>query len=134
MKLSRIPTVEKTAKRSFSFRQSTWDSLDEYLEEYQKHHGTKVDMKDLVERMVLDFMEADKDFQKKLTARLQAPKGGKPAAGQEAGAAPDAPDAPDASDASDAAARGAGQGEAAGESHANPDSVAGEQADSPRYS
>jgi hypothetical protein len=74
MKLTHIPVVEKTAKRSFSFKQSTVEKLAAYHEMYQEFIGAKVDLKDVVERMLLDFMEADKDFQKSAKA---APKGGK---------------------------------------------------------
>ncbi|MBK3780045.1 DUF2274 domain-containing protein [Paraburkholderia aspalathi] len=85
MKLTHIPVVEKTAKRSFSFKQSTVEKLAAYHEMYQEFIGAKVDLKDVVERMLLDFMEADKDFQK---SAKPAPKGGK---GDAKGGKPEAP-------------------------------------------
>jgi hypothetical protein len=66
MKLARIPSVETTVKHSFSFRQSTSEKLEAYQKRYQKVHGQEVTMKDLVEHMLMTFMEEDKAFQKEL--------------------------------------------------------------------
>lgn len=79
MKVSQIATVEKTAKRSFSFRVSTVKQLEAYQKAYEDTFGVTVEMKDLVEQMLLDFMRDDKNFQAKLKAVRQPAKGGKPA-------------------------------------------------------
>jgi hypothetical protein len=66
MKLARIPSVETTVKHSFSFRQSTAVKLEAYQKLYEKTHGQEVTMKDLVEQMLVIFMDGDKDFERYL--------------------------------------------------------------------
>ncbi|WP_126223528.1 DUF2274 domain-containing protein [Burkholderia ambifaria] len=66
MKLTRIPGTEATVKHSFSFRKSTMDQLLAYQQFYQKMTGTEVNLKDVVEQMLLDFMADDKTFQREL--------------------------------------------------------------------
>lgn len=83
MKLTPIATVEKTVKRSFSFRQSTSTLLEDYQKAYEEKFGVSVEMKDLVEQMLLDFMRDDKDFQAKRKSARQPAKGGKPAGADE---------------------------------------------------
>ena len=77
MKVSKIATVEQTKKRSFSFRASTVNQLEAYQSAYEEAFGVKVEMKDLVEQMLLDFMRDDKTFQAKLKTTRQPVKAGK---------------------------------------------------------
>lgn len=72
MKLSAIPGVEPTVKHGFSFRQSTADMLQFYHQCYSRHIGSDVALKDVVERMLLDFMEDDKAFQREWRLHQQA--------------------------------------------------------------
>lgn len=95
MKLSRIPGTERTVKHSFSFKQSTTDLLQKYVAFYEKTTGADVNLKDVTEQMLLDFMGDDKDFQRSLrqeTAGRATPVAAPaPAAAEPAPAAPAEP-------------------------------------------
>ena len=64
MRLSRISGTEPTAKQSFSFKTSTVAALTRYQECYVATHGADVPLKDMVEKMLQQFMLDDKDFQR----------------------------------------------------------------------
>lgn len=68
MKLSRIAGQESGVKVSYTFKQSTTELLERYRKEFSTVTKTDVKMKDLVEQMLLDFMQDDKEFQKRLRA------------------------------------------------------------------
>lgn len=64
MKLSRIPGSEATLKQTFALRASTLARLQQYQSCYKAEHGTEVSMKDMVEQMLMTFMQEDKAFQR----------------------------------------------------------------------
>lgn len=88
MKLSRIPGTEKTVKHSFSFKQSTTDLLQKYVAFYEKNTGAEVNLKDVTEQMLLDFMGDDKDFQRSLRQESARPAAAAAAAPSEPAFAP----------------------------------------------
>lgn len=85
MKLTRIPGTEATVKHSFSFRKSTMDQLLAYQQFYQKMTGTEVNLKDVLEQMLLDFMADDKAFQRELKQPVAASAPAAPAAKADTG-------------------------------------------------
>lgn len=64
MKLSYIPANETTVKLTFSFKKSTTDKLAQYQACYKAEHNGDINMKDMVEAMLTEFMSDDKAFQK----------------------------------------------------------------------
>lgn len=74
MKLTRIAIHEPSVKNSFTFKQSTADMLERYRQAYSKMVGSDVKMSAMVEQMLLDFMSADKTFQKVLRTGEPAEK------------------------------------------------------------
>lgn len=64
MKLSRIPGSEAAVKQSFAFKASTVARLQQYQACYNAEEGVNVAMKDMVEQMLNQFMDGDKDFQR----------------------------------------------------------------------
>lgn len=66
MNITPIPRPEATVKFSFAFKQSTSEFLTKYQKLYAQTHGDDVSMKDLIEQILIDFMAADKSFQKYL--------------------------------------------------------------------
>ncbi|MEX3983627.1 DUF2274 domain-containing protein [Paraburkholderia sp. EG287A] len=116
MKVSQIATVEKTSKRSFSFRVSTVKQLEAYQKAYEEEFGVTVEMKDLVEQMLLDFIRDDKTFQAKLKAGQRPPvKAGKPAGDTGGSQGENAADADDDARAAGASGTAAGAGADAGQ-------------------
>lgn len=74
MKLTRIAVQEPSVKSSFTFKQSTADTLERYRQAYSKQVGAEIKMSAMVEQMLLDFMSADKGFQKVLRSGDSAEK------------------------------------------------------------
>lgn len=70
MKLSRIPRTEKTVKQVVNLKESTARKLHGYLAYYRQQTGLaegSVTLRDVIEQMLIDFMAADKEFQKVLS-------------------------------------------------------------------
>ncbi len=64
MKISHIPGAEVPVKFPLTIKPSTKELLDQYKKACEQSSGKTVPLRPLVERMLLDFMELDKDFQR----------------------------------------------------------------------
>lgn len=73
MKISHIPGSEVPVKFPLSIKPSTKELLDQYKKACEKSSGKTVPLRPLVELMLLDFMEADKDFQRFLREQTGQP-------------------------------------------------------------
>lgn len=72
MKLSRIAGQEVGVKVSWTFKNSTVELLERYRKEFSIVTKTDVKTKDMVEQMLLDFIQDDKEFQKRLRAQASS--------------------------------------------------------------
>lgn len=62
MQLSRIQPKEPSQKVSLAFKESTVDRLQQYMGLYKQTYGEDISRQDVVEHMVLAFMNRDKAF------------------------------------------------------------------------
>lgn len=66
MRLSRIPSIEATVKHSLTIKESTSEMLHQYKEACEEIAEVEVHLRDLVEQMLVDFMDSDRTFQRYL--------------------------------------------------------------------
>ncbi len=70
--LKKVTTSEPTLRISLGLKQSTLDQLAEYRESYQATYGDEINQGLLIETMLREFMDGDKDFQKYLKDQRRA--------------------------------------------------------------
>lgn len=64
MKLRQISTKDTAESVSYRFRRSTVSLIEAYRVYYQKTYGDEIKSAPLVEEIVRNFIESDKDFAK----------------------------------------------------------------------
>lgn len=69
MKLAPLPVQETSVKLSLTFKKSTADLLDHYQACYEEAYDQDVSPRELIESMLLSFIDSDRDFQKWLAAQ-----------------------------------------------------------------
>ena len=73
MKLAPLPLQESSIKLNLSFKQSTSDLLESYGKCYKEAYGHSAVFRDMVEHMLLGYMQTDKDFQSWRQDQLNRP-------------------------------------------------------------
>ena len=64
MKLAPLPVHETSVKLALSVKKSTNELLTEYQSCYEQAYGQSVTQRDLIESMLLSFIDSDKSFLK----------------------------------------------------------------------
>jgi hypothetical protein len=62
--LKKFTTVDPTARLNFSLRLSTRRAVEEYRQFYQANYGHAVERGELVEQLIVAFIEQDAEFAK----------------------------------------------------------------------
>lgn len=79
MKLKKVTQNDPVERLAVSVKRSTMAMLDAYRAHYLSTYGEEIEKSHLVEEMLREFMQADKDFAKALATVEPAKKLGKPA-------------------------------------------------------
>lgn len=69
MKLKKVTKNDPKERLAVTVFRSTMQKLEAYRQHYVDTYGDEIEQSQLVEEMLRDFMEGDKDFQKALTTR-----------------------------------------------------------------
>lgn len=70
MKLKKIAQRERAERLSLSVKQSSYQLFAAYRKQYQHVHGEPIEISLLLETILLDYIDSDKEFQKVKTQRL----------------------------------------------------------------
>ena len=69
MKLKKVTQNDPVERLAVSVKRSTMSMLDAYRAHYQSTYGEEIEKSHLVEEMLREFMQTDKDFAKVLTVK-----------------------------------------------------------------
>jgi hypothetical protein len=79
MKLAEVTSNEPTERIAVSVKASTHANLKAYRDSYKATYGKDVTMSEMIEKMLMQFMGEDKNFQKYLSQSSKKEKtSGKP--------------------------------------------------------
>jgi len=67
--LKKVTSTDPAARIGLSLRQSTLDNLQAYRERYTELYGDEISQGMLIEEILKDYMEADREFQRWLRER-----------------------------------------------------------------
>jgi hypothetical protein len=66
MKLGQIPDKDPIKRQPLPLHESTWTQLEQYRELYSRSYGKEIKLGPLVEKILQEFMAADKEFREYL--------------------------------------------------------------------
>jgi len=69
MKLKKVTKNDPKERLAVTVHRSTQQKLERYRQYYADTYGDEIELSHLVEEILRDFMEADKDFVKALTTK-----------------------------------------------------------------
>jgi hypothetical protein len=69
MKLKKLNTADSLETLQPRVRKSTLDMLEKYREHYRATYGEEIKQSPLIDNMLRDYMESDRDFMKALASQ-----------------------------------------------------------------
>lgn len=73
MKLKKVTKNDPKERLAVTVFRSTMQKLERYQQHYAETYGDEIELSQLVEEILRDFMETDKDFQKALLTKPVRP-------------------------------------------------------------